>query len=394
MATWTKVITSADTVAVAQGGTNATSFSDGVVLSNDTGTSGGIYTYALPAGQMLMGTTGGIPTGGASNSSGDVTFSGESSVTFSIGTGKVTGTHVANSTLTWATHVTTDSALDNAIPYYNASGVPLNLPHGNNGQVLGYNGTTLIWVDTGAATTINIGSSSSGDHDLVFATASDAISKDSTTGNLSYNSLTNILTAAGGFVGDLQGVADVAKNVHVADDSGGSTTKKVIFSLSATADATGEDLGSDNGFTYNPGGSGGGTLTVPNLTVSGTTTTLNTSVLQVDDPRVTLGLTNSAQPDANAAALGAGFEVYVTDAAGTALATGLLPKVKYVGGSDVSTISPSGWTIQKYGVDDNNPVVSGIATMDRASGSGAPTVHKGLGAFHMTSAGVLYIQTA
>ena len=42
MATWTKVITSADTVAVAQGGTNATSFSDGVVLSNDTGTSGGL----------------------------------------------------------------------------------------------------------------------------------------------------------------------------------------------------------------------------------------------------------------------------------------------------------------------------------------------------------------
>lgn len=393
MATWKKVITSSDTVAVAQGGTGAASFSDGVALTNDAGTSGSVYTYLLPAGQMLMGTTGGIPTGGASDASSDVTFSGESSVALTIGNDKVTGLHVKDSDLTWTTHIATNAALANHISYYDVNGAPQNLAPGGDNEVLIYTGTTLGWASSSNAGTITIGDvSDSTEYPIVLETAGgNTIGTDGTVANFTYNPSTNKVTAAGGFVGDLEGTANVAKNVDITDDTSGSTTRKVIF-----ADASSNtDLYSDSGFTFSPtgGSDGGGVLVVPNLTVSGATTTLNVATLAVDDALATFATTTGTQVDATAAGLNAGIEVYMTTAAGVALGAGKYPRVSYAGGSGTSTVSPSGWTIRKYGADDNNPVTAGIATMDYNSATTAPTVHVGLGALHCAG-GDLYIQTA
>jgi hypothetical protein len=120
---------------------------------------------------------------------------------------------------------------------------------------------------------------------VVFHDESNALLDD--TGALTYNPSSGTLTAttfSGSFTGTITGTAS---NVTVTDSTA-STNFPIVFhdESNALLDDTGAA-------TYNPGT---GTLTVPNLTVSGTTTQVNTETITLDDNIIVLNNNKTGAP--------------------------------------------------------------------------------------------------
>jgi len=135
----------------------------------------------------------------------------------------------------------------------------------------------------------------------------------------------------------------------------------------------------------------GGTLKVPNLTVTGTTTTLNTTNLEVKDKTIKIAEEN----DTAANAIGSGIIVDINNAADANL-----PSILYAGHDN----SASGWQVSRanHATAGTAKVTTGLGTMEistsvtdsnYASSSG---LDFGIGAFCYSSNadGGLYIQVS
>ena len=156
---------------------------------------------------------------------------------------------------------------------------------GTSGQVLSSDGTDTAWVNAasltaGAAALVGVNNTTANaSHYIAFVEANSGNEEVRVDTDLAYNPSTNVLTASS-FAGDLTG--DVTGNV--SGTAGG---------LTGTPDITvGEIIGTD--------------LTLSgDLTVNGTTTTLNTATLEVED----LNITVAKNAASSAAADGAGLTV-------------------------------------------------------------------------------------
>ena len=193
-------------------------------------------------------------------------------------------------------------------------------------------------------------------------------------------------------------------NLHAAK-AGVATTVDVTSATSATTDhyltfvssaATGSTLYADaTDLIFIPedptSGIDGGTLKVPNLTVTGTTTTLNTTNLEVKDKTIKIAEEN----DTAANAVGSGIIVDINNAADANL-----PSILYAG----QDASASGWQVSRANSNTAGvaKVTTGIGTMEISSSmtdanysngnSGALSF--GVGAFcYSSNGGGLYIQT-
>lgn len=202
-----------------------------------------------------------------------------------------------------------------------ASGFPSKLAIGTNGHILQSNGTTASWVAQSAGHTQN---TDTGTTELIFHIDSDGYDIE-----LTAQSATKfgVLQADGSTYADLQAKDITADNfvagtttVGVADTVattinafGAATTANIGYDgtaaatinigAGATATATTKVLnigtGGATGSTtnINLGSANGGTVTVNkdlvvtgDLTVNGTTTTINSTTLQVDDKNIEIGL--------------------------------------------------------------------------------------------------------
>ena len=156
---------------------------------------------------------------------------------------------------------------------------------GTSGQVLSSDGTDTAWVNAGsltagAASLVGVtNTSANSSHFIAFVEANSGNEEVRVDTNLVYNPSTNVLTASS-FAGALTG--DVTGNV--SGTAGGLTgTPNITVNDIIAADLT---LSGD-------------------LTVNGTTTTLNTSTLEVED----LNITVAKNAGSSAAADGAGLTV-------------------------------------------------------------------------------------
>ena len=101
-------------------------------------------------------------------------------------------------------------------------------------------------------------------------------------GILKYNPSTGTLSATS-FVGNIAGSSTVAEKVTVVNEESASASHFLAF---VDGVSSSRDIHADSGLTYVPST---GTLTVDNLTVAGTTTTLNTATLDIADKNITIG---------------------------------------------------------------------------------------------------------
>lgn len=196
----------------------------------------------------------------------------------------------------------------------------------------------------------------------------------------------------------------IVPNLHVAK-AGVATTVSVSSETTSNSDhyltfvTTAGDTGlkvdaTDLIFIPEDAASGieGGTLKVPNLTVTGTTTTLNTTNLEVKDKTIKIADEN----DTAANAVGSGIIVDINNASLTNL-----PSILYAGAG----ISASGWSISRanHATAGAAAITTGIGTMEVSSaitdsnytdGNGG-AIDFGVGAFCYSSnaSGGLYIQT-
>jgi len=174
-----------------------------------------------------------------------------------------------------------------------ATNVTWTLPSadGTNGQVLSTNGSgTLSWASAGSATTVTTTSDNTNTtRYVVFSTSAQSgatLYVDDTTGPLTYNPSTAEMTLAG----DL--------NVNGGDLKTTAATAS-LFDANATtltigAAATSMTLGASTATINLGSGSTGATVNIKgNLTVEGTTTTINSTTLTVDDKNIEIGSVGS-----------------------------------------------------------------------------------------------------
>lgn len=188
--------------------------------------------------------------------------------------------------------------------------------------------------------------------------------------------------------------AGIATTVDVASTTSSASEHYLTF---VTATGAGAALHADaTDLVFIPedatAGIEGGTLKVPNLTVTGTTTSLNTVNLEVKDKTIKVADEN----DTSANAIGSGIIVDINNAA-----SANLPSILYAGQDN----SASGWSISRanHATAGAVAITTGIGTMQVVSditdsnyetgNSGA--IDFGVGAFCYSSnaAGGLYIQT-
>jgi hypothetical protein len=198
---------------------------------------------------------------------------------------------------------------------------------GTSGQVLSSDGTDTAWVNAGSLTAgaaslvgvTNTGANAS--HYIAFVEANSGNEEVRVDTNLVYNPSTNVLTASS-FAGALTG--DVTGNV--SGTSGGlSGTPNITVNDIIAADLT---LSGD-------------------LTVNGTTTTLNTATLEVED----LNITVAKNAGSSAAADGAGLTVAGASAtfnyshSGTKwVANKSIEATSFIGNADSATTATSATT--------------------------------------------------
>ena len=211
-----------------------------------------------------------------------------------------------------------------------ASNVTWTLPSadGSAGTVLSTNGSgTLSWASAGSATTVTTTSDNTNTtRYLVFSSSAQSgatLYVDDTTTALSYNPSTAEITIAGDVNvngGDLKTsaatasvfdanattltVGAAATSLTIGYNSTAASTTNISTGAVATATTKTINIGTGGaaGSTtdINLGSSNGGTVTVNkdlvvsgNLTINGTTTTVNSTTLSIDDKNIVLGADNT-----------------------------------------------------------------------------------------------------
>jgi hypothetical protein len=213
-----------------------------------------------------------------------------------------------------------------------------------------------------------------------------------------------VITATGGVLGNLTGTAS---KVSQTAQTGNPGAAKLLLAGSSNTVVT------NTGLTFDASSASSGVLTVPNLVVSGTTTTVNSTTVTISDKTLQLGY--DADQNANvtdAAVVGAGVVLGVsgalTGAGNTDAATdSKAPRLSYLGRA--STASPSKWGLAKSeptNIDATGTLltnhVHGIAVMDVSSTLATPVATQagyadddvvgGVGSFFFGTGG-LYIRT-
>lgn len=422
MATWRKIFTSNDVIPVANGGTNNSSLTiGGVVTDGDSidgveQTSGEILigqsTTQVPVAHVLSGDV-------AMNSGGEVTIQPLAVETGMIAENAVTLAKLAGST-------TGD------IITFDADGNPVYLGVGADGQVLkanssATNGYGIEWSTAGTATNLNVvnGDAQAGPLPVTFASQigtatvyadTDEFTFDPTIafvheGTTQMNGgpddyLANetdgngraALFSKNGFKGDLAGVASGAKEVSVGEMSG-------VFSLVGIQTGVSPDnyaqihRAAESGSTLQWNQNEGKLTVGGDLEVTGTTTTVNSTVVEIADASLKLaaGATDSTNAQASAAAVAAGGVGIVVD--NGSASDDRLGRIVYSGYS--SSNSVLGWKIaQERDVNAASPTLGpwGVGVMHTQSGTmtSNSALNIGVGAMTYTSDGdgSLWIQTA
>lgn len=192
--------------------------------------------------------------------------------------------------------------------------------------------------------------------------------------NLTFNSNTGTLTATGfigNLTGDVTGTAATATNSTNSVNVGTAAVTSGSYKLALVPGAGGnEAVKYDAGLSWNAGTD---TLTVTNLTVAGTTTTVNSSDLVVADKTIVI-----ADGSADAAtASGAGITVDVGSTAAN------MPELLWTDGGTLT-----GWSVSDYNASGNTDFPVAIMS----TGSGAPSgTGAGVGSFYTDTGGNLYL---
>lgn len=165
------------------------------------------------------------------------------------------------------------------------------------------------------------------------------------------------------------------------EDDGNSSTYYITFSDNTAAGQTFNPIASMSGdLKWVTDGTGAGTLEVGgNLTVAGTTTTLQTQNVIVEDKLITLANPDTGNGDTTSAN-GGGIEIKSGDPA----------SVDYPSLLWSSTANLSGWTIQNHAATNNTAVAKEISTMQFAAASAPTTEQKG-DFYYDTTNDLLYV---
>ena len=337
---WKKVITDGDIIPVGSGGTGVIEIPSGALVGNADGTA--ITAQPLAADQFLMGVgTAGSETATSitdpttfTTTTADVgiTGSGNGVRAFTLGDGVVTGGtggKMATGTTEWNINEATVTGNAGGIAAFASavdasSGTVLTVPGGSTyvdtgGQpyvlatpgadtkVLKWNGSSLEWGDTGSSSTdLTVTEDNSTGTALPISFVRD-YSEDGNSPHyinavdLNFVPSTNVMTVGGitltgtdnintvTAAGDLTnedigfiGTATNATKVTIADlDSANPNPGTQLEILIGGGVGAGQTVYSDSGLFYNTdgGADNAGLLSVPNLTVNGTTTTVNSTEL-------------------------------------------------------------------------------------------------------------------
>lgn len=443
---WKKVVTTSDTIPVSQGGTGLTSLTDGAVLVGNG--SSNVAAIAMADDTILIGAGGSSnPVARAANATSDVKIS-DDGTTYgaTIQPGVVTGGSggmLAADTTHWATNESTQSGSKLRIPFYNgATGAADLVPApSNNGYVLAYNSAstgTLEWVSNGSATTLTVADKTDTDNTVFKLGFTDQSSNTSfmISDDLTFNTDTGsnndtvLMSMKSGTVGGATGIAiaasdtegsstitadkfhglaDVAKKLNPTTVASSAQTYHipVIDESDSTANSvSGRDVNSHNTFTYVTDAAGVGTLNVSNLNVTGTTSTVNSTTLEIEDHSVRISVPDVAGSeslnDTSAHQQGECGLIVGFNANNDAN----LPRLVYKGRSDSKSVV--GWRIANSGTDVNASTASdsfGVSVLVKTTGDlsasggtnqnaaadGPLTV--GVGALALDNSGDLWIQT-
>lgn len=422
MASWRKIFTSNDIIPVANGGTGVgTQTVGGVVTDGDS-----IDGVEQTSGEILIGQSSSqVPV--AYVLSGDVTMTNTGNVTISnnaVETGMIQANAV---TLAELAHATKGDIIT-----FNSSGEPVYLNAGSDGQVLkanssATNGYGIEWDTAGTATNLNVvdGDTQTNPLPVTFAsqigTATVYVDDDEFTfdptatfadeGTTQMNGgptqyLENETDGAGraalfsknGFKGDLAGVASGSKESRIGEMSGVYSLVGVATGVSPDNYAQLHRAGESD--TILQWDTTAGKLTVGgDLEVTGTTTTVDSTVVEIADASLKLaaGATDSSNAQASAAAVAAGGVGIVVD--NGSAADGNLGRIVYSGYN--SSDSVLGWKIaQERDVNATTPTLGpwGVGVMYTQTGAMTENAALNIGVGAMTwtsnSGGELWIQTA
>lgn len=418
---WKKVLTTADVITSDAGGTGVSDWTNDLneVLISPSAAGGAFQSVALTDGKILAGVTGSTPVAATFAADSDIQYPGTATagtaMKLDILDGAVIEAKIANNAVDWSTKTkhTNAAAGYSTVPYWAHDGEPGIVPGNLQGD-----GTTATadsnvlmlktiggqltpsW-EAGTSLTASVGftdmdavNTAANPYAVAMAATSSSLGTDEGSSPLTWDPHTHTLVAE-----NVTGTASQADKIKVNEESDNTAANlPLLFGDSATINGSQSTVYARTTLTFNPAGANNaGVLTVPNLKVTGTTTTVNTTDLNIADAVIRLGTGDSnsaaAETDAVGAALAAdpGTSTQVIDAN--------LPKLVYTGAGD--TTSPSGWKVSK-----------GVATLNSAAPQyGVGVVHVqnttvaadtgldiGVGAFQYSDVvganGGLWIQTS
>ena len=438
-ATWKKVLTEGSTVTVPNGGTGLTSITDGAVVIGNA--QDPVQTVTLDDNQILIGTgSSSNPVARSAHSTSDVKIL-DDGTTYgaTIQPGAVVGSMVFDNTLDWVTHESTGTPF--TVPYYahSTGAATVTSAPSSDGDVLTYDTSTntLKWEAAGTASSLNINDQTNANNTvgyLGFATATSGGTDFKIDQGLKYNTDVNsndqisTLSIRGGdndltdgfgiFISAAESAAGAANNYIKATNFIGYSTATKMLELTSGSVAgasyeiplisntqddihfvTGRKVFNNGGVKVDIDSGGVATLVIPNLTVTGTTTSVNTTTLDVEDHSLRISV-----PDVS------GSET-LTD--NTAVAQGELgiivgfnenndthmPRIVYKGYED--TVSVLGWRIAKPSSNDATSATTayGVSVMHiddgtMTTGGGDDSLDIGIGALATDANGDLWLQTA
>jgi len=429
---WKKVLTEGSTVTVPNGGTGQTTLTDGAVLIGD----GANPIAAVPLGdnQILIGTGGsGNPVARSAHNDSDVKIL-DDGTTYgaTIQAGVVEGSMVAEDTLDWVTHESDGTPY--AVPYYNTSGAAaLSGVPSSTGDVLTYDGSAVVWAAAGSASTLTVNDQTDANNVtgfLGFSTTASGSTQfnidqgfkintdpgsDNGESTLSINGgVSDADNSAGVFISASPGAAGsfvkavtfagTAHNARGAQLTGGTVSNNTYqLPLIDSADHTegfsvGRRFYNNEFFTVSVDGTGDATLNIPNINVTGTTTTVNTTTLEIEDHSVKISVPDVAGSELlnDTTAVGQG-EVGIL-VGYNSNADEHMPRIVYKGYQD--SVSVLGWRVAQ-GADNTASVAApaygvGVMHVDTSTLSetgGAASLNIGIGAMAFDTDGDLWIQT-
>ena len=417
---WKKVLTTADVITSNAGGTGVSDWTSDLneVLISPSADGGAFQSVALTDGKILAGVSGSTPVAVTFDATSDIQYPGTATagtaMKLDILNGAVVEAKIGANAVDWGTKTkhTSAAAGYSTVPYWAHDGVPGILP----GNVQGDGATatadsnvlmlktiggqlTPSW-EAGTSLTASVGFT---DMDAVntnnpfavaMAATSSSLGTDTGSSPLTWDPNTHTLVAE-----KVTGTASKADKIKVnVEDANTAANLPLLFGDSATIDGSQSTVYARTTLTFNPGAeSGAGVLTVPNLKVTGTTTTVNTTDLNIADAVIRLGTGDSALAAAETNAVGAALAA--DPGTVTQVIDANLPKLVYTGVAD--TTSPSGWKVSKgvSALDSAAPQYGvGVVHVQSTSTAADTALDIGVGAFQYSdvsgATGGLWIQTS